>query len=413
MFQNRFLNYGLVLAAGLFLGWLLFHPKQAAQPATHEHEAVTDSVWTCSMHPQIRSPKPGKCPLCGMDLIPLSQGSAGTTDPEAIVLTPEAAQLANVLTTVVTKQTPAGEIRLYGKVDADERLLQRQVAHIAGRIESLNVNFTGEHITVGQTLGKIYSPELVTAQQELLEAARMKVDQPEIYEAAKEKLRLWKFSEDQISEMERSGTISTTVNIVSNTGGVILSLKVSRGDYVSPGTVLFETADLSKVWILFDAYENDLQFLKIGDKIIFTVQAIPGMNYSGKIAFIDPVIDQVTRIARVRVETGNSNGSLKPGMFATGVVSIIPDSYRNKIVIPGSSVLWTGRRSVVYVKQSSSVDPSFKMRVIELGPRLGDSYVVEDGLDEGEEIVTNGTFSVDAAAQLEGKPSMLNRGEEF
>jgi membrane fusion protein, copper/silver efflux system len=171
---------------------------------------------------------------------------------------------------------------------------------------------------------------------------------------------------------------------------------------------LFDMADLSKVWIMFDAYESDIQFLRNGEKISFTIQAIPGNNYSGEILFIDPVIDPFTRVARVRVEANNEAGKFKPGMFATGIVSSAVEGHKDKLVIPRSSVLWTGKRSVVYVKESSSDEPVFKMREIELGPVLGDSYVVNDGLAEGEEIVTQGTFSVDAAAQLEGKPSMMN-----
>ncbi|HNW57278.1 MAG TPA: efflux RND transporter periplasmic adaptor subunit [Bacteroidales bacterium] len=410
IFSNKYLNYVLILIFGLFLGWLIFHPK-------HKHEAKNEAIkevsqetiWTCAMHPHIRMSQPGKCPICGMDLIPLAQGSITSIDPDAVHFTPEAAQLANVLTSAVSKQTPVKEVRLYGKVEADERLLQSQVAHIPGRIESLNVNFTGERVIVGQTLGQIYSPELITAQQELLEAAKTKENQRAIYEAAKEKLRQWKLTDNQIFEIEASGEINNTINIVSNTSGVITSRRVNKGDYVSQGTVLFDIADLSKVWIMFDAYESDLQFIKNDEKISFTLQALPGENYTGKILFIDPVIDPVTRVAKVRVETDNRQGKLKPGMFATGNITAVLAGYKGNLVVPRSSVLWTGKRSIVYVKESGFSDPVFKMREIELGPMLGESYVVTDGLMEGEEIVTKGTFSVDAAAQLEGKPSMMNR----
>jgi Cu(I)/Ag(I) efflux system membrane fusion protein len=159
---------------------------------------------------------------------------------------------------------------------------------------------------------------------------------------------------------------------------------------------------------MFDAYESDLQFLSKGEKVSFTVQALPGKNYTGNIVFIDPVIDPYTRVAKVRVETANQSGKLKPEMFATGVVFSALDDYRDNVVIPKSAVLWTGRRSIVYVKQSGTDEPVFKIREIELGPVLGESYVVVNGLSEGELVVTSGTFSVDAAAQLEGKPSMMN-----
>ena len=176
---------------------------------------------------------------------------------------------------------------------------------------------------------------------------------------------------------------------------------------MAEGSELFKIADLSKVWVMFDAYESDLPFLNIGEKVTFSLQAIPGKDFSGNIIFIDPVIDPVTRVAKVRVETSNESGKLKPEMFATGIVSTTLNEYRNNMVIPKSAVLWTGKRSIVYVKQPGD-EPIFKLREIGLGPMLGNSYVVTDGLAEGEEIVTNGTFSVDASAQLEGKPSMMN-----
>jgi Cu(I)/Ag(I) efflux system membrane fusion protein len=360
------------------------------------------------MHPQIRMPEPGKCPICGMDLIPLVQSSSASIDPGAIRLTPEAAQLANVLTTVISRQKPVKEVRLYGKVQADERLLQSQVSQVPGRIDRLTVNFTGESVVKGQVLAQIYSPDLINAQQELLEASKTKQTQPAIYEAAKEKLHQWKVTDNQITTIEESGSVQNMVDVVSNADGIVTARRVNTGDYVSQGTVLFDIADLSKVWVMFDAYESDLPFLRKGETISFTLQSLPGTDYTGKIVFIDPVIDPVTRVAKVRVETGNASVKLKPGMFATGIVSSTLDEYRNVIVIPRSAVLWTGKRSIIYVKQPGSDEPVFKMREIGLGPMLGESYIVTDGLKEGEEIVTSGTFSVDAAAQLEGKPSMLN-----
>ena len=413
IFSNRYFNYILLLISGILIGWIIFHPSRDAE-ARHDHQTVVaqETIWTCAMHPQIRMNQPGKCPICGMDLIPLNQSGAASVDPDAIHLTPEAAQLANVHTTVVSKQIPVRELRLYGKVQADERLIQSQVAHIPGRIESLAVNFTGESVVKGQILGIIYSPELITAQTELLEAAETKDNQPDIYEAAREKLRQWKLTDKQITDIEVSGSIQNSVSIVSNTNGIVTSRMINSGDYVSQGTVIYEIADLSKVWIMFDAYESDLQFLKKGGEVSFTLQAFPGNNYSGRIVFIDPVVDPVTRVAKIRVETDNSRGLFKPGMFATGIASTVLKGYDDKFIIPLSSVLWTGKRSIVYVKQKGASDPVFKMREIVIGPRLSDSYIVMKGLSEGEEIVTMGTFSVDAAAQLEGKPSMMNSGAE-
>lgn len=405
---NRYFHFGLFAIGGLFIGWLFFH---SSGKVVEKHENTVQegktTIWTCAMHPQIRRDAPGKCPICGMDLIPLNQ-NVSDVDSNAIHLTKEAAQLANVLTSVVSRQSTVKEVRLYGKIQADERLLQSQVAQYPGRIDKLLVNFTGETVKKGQNLALIYSPELVTAQQELLEAAKTKQSQPEIYEAAKEKLQLWKLSDSQISGIESSGKVQTKFEVVSSISGIVTSRRVNNGDYVSQGTPLYDLVDLSSLWVMFDAYESDLPFLKTGDKIDFTVQAMPGETYSGKIIFIDPVVDPVARVSKVRVEINNRSGKLKPEMFATGIVKANMAEFKDKMVIPRSAVLWTGKRSIVYVKQTGTDEPIFKIREIGLGPMLGSSYIVADGLAEGEEIVTQGTFSVDAAAQLEGKPSMMN-----
>jgi len=403
----------LLVLGGLFIGWLFFHsPKEVTEEHNHATVSTNKEIWTCSMHPQIRMDKPGKCPICAMDLILLKQTSEAVVDSNAIHFSKEAAELASVSTSVVSHHIPVKEVRMYGKIQADERLLQNQTAHVAGRIEKLYVNFTGESVWQGQTLALIYSSDLIIAQQELLEAAKSKQTQPEIYQAAREKLFQWKLSENQIGNIEKSGKVKTNFEVISNTSGIITTKRVNTGDHVSEGAVLFDVANLSRVWVLFDAYETDLPFLHIGNTITFTLQAIPGKVFSANIEFIDPVIDPVNRVAKVRVEVGNAGSKLKPEMFATGVVKANLDEFRNNLVIPRSAVLWTGKRSIVYVKQPKTDEINFKMREIELGPMLGNSYVVLGGLTEGEEIVTDGTFSVDAAAQLAGKPSMMNRDEK-
>jgi membrane fusion protein, copper/silver efflux system len=408
IFSNKYFRYTALISGGILLGWLFFHsPEITIAQNENVAEKKKEIIWTCAMHPQIRMHEPGKCPICGMDLVPLNEIDE-KFDSAAVYLTEDAAQLANVQTSVVSRHKPLKEIRLYGKVQEDERLLQSQVAHISGRIEKLLVNFTGEVVQKGQTLAVIYSPEIITAQQELIEAAKTKQAQPEIYEASKERLRQWRLSESQITSIENSGNIPNNVDILSDISGIVTARRVNNGDYVNQGTVLYDVADLSKVWVLFDAYESDLQFLRKGDHLEFTVQALPGVKFTGNIAFIDPVIDPVNRVAKVRIEASNESGRLKPEMFVTGIANARLDEYRDMLVIPKSAVLWTGTRSIVYVKQADSGEPVFKMREVGLGPMLGNSYVITDGLTEGEEIVTQGAFSVDASAQLEGKPSMMN-----
>ncbi|MGB8492653.1 MAG: efflux RND transporter periplasmic adaptor subunit [Bacteroidales bacterium] len=381
LFSNRYVQYGLIAIGGVFAGWLFFHtPRKVNENQQKTEQTAQDSA----------------------------TASNENIEPDAIRLTKEAAELANVQTSVVTSGKPVKEVRLYGKVQADERSIQSQTSHLPGRIEKLLINYTGETVRKGQPLVIIYSPELITAQQELLEAAKTKSLQPAIYEAAKERLLLWKLTDSQVEEIENSGKVKDNFEIVSNTDGVITDLRVNNGDHVDQGTVLFDVANLSDVWVMFDGYEKDLPFLNNGDRLTFTVQALPGVIFAGRITFIDPVINTETRVANVRVVVNNSSGRLKPGMFATGIVRADLSQYAGKMIIPRSSVLWTGIRSIVYVKQPGIKAPIFKMREIELGPSLVDSYVVLYGLNEGEEIVTNGTFTVDASAQLQGKPNMMN-----
>ena len=411
IFSNKYINGGLLIAFGLLLGWLFFHnpssEKIEKNDEVHDHAAEGRDVWTCSMHPQIRKDEPGDCPICGMDLIPLLKSDV-VMDDQAIEMSESAMKLAEVQTSVVTRGNVSKEIRLFGKIQADERLLKSQTAHIPGRIEQLLVNVTGENVKKGQLIAKIYSPELITAQKELLEALEMADKYPEMIGAAREKLRLWKLSDEQIEDIEKSGTTKTVFDVFATASGIVTNRKVNTGDYVSRGDVLFEMSDLSGVWALFDAYESDLSWISLGQNVEFTSQAIPGKTFNGKITFIDPVVDASTRITKVRVEVPNSGLQFKPEMFVNGIIQSRQAGSDDLLIIPQSAVLWTGTRSVVYVKLPGTDQTAFKMREITLGSAMKDTYVVMDGLEEGEEIVTNGTFSIDAAAQLAGKTSMMN-----
>ena len=419
MIQKKIVPYILFTLVGILAGWLLSNnpsDKESKQHAheeqTHELEQEESGVWTCSMHPQIKLDKPGKCPICAMDLIPLQKNVSGDAPAESsdIQLSDEAVALADVQTTRVSKENPVKTIRLYGKIVSDERSLQSQTAYVGGRIEKLAVEFTGETVRKGQNLATIYSPELFTAQQELLQANQMQ--QPQLLQAAREKLRLWNMTEEQIDHILKSGKASPTVEIKANTSGIVTTKRVNRGDYVSQGSVLFDIANLSRVWAMFDAFETDLPYLNKNDKVEFTLPAFPGKKFSGRVSFIDPMLNPNTRTARVRVEVANDRLELKPEMYATAKVEASLKQYKGRIVIPQSAVLWTGKRSVVYVRRPDHSIPTFQLREIELGPALGGAYVVVDGLDEGEHVVTNGAFAIDASAQLEGKRSMMNNDGE-
>ncbi|HUS86493.1 MAG TPA: efflux RND transporter periplasmic adaptor subunit [Bacteroidales bacterium] len=419
--QNIIENYKLVigvLITGLFFGWIFFHNsgemKVANQEAEltegHNHGAEEPIIWTCSMHPQIKQDKPGKCPICAMDLIPLTTMSSGgdDVDPDEIVMSESAAKLASIQTMVVTMGVPEKTVYLQGKVEADERNIAELTARFGGRIEKLFINFTGQNVQKGEKLATIYSPGLVTAQRELLEALASKEDRPSLYAAARGKLKLWDLTDEQISAIEENGEPQVYFDVLSPITGTVTMRHVTIGDYVKEGTALFKVIDLTRVWVMFDAYESDIPWINPGDKVDFTIQALPGKNFTARVTFIDPFINGQTRVAKVRVEVPNPKLTLKPEMFTTGLLESKIAESSNEILVPGSSVLWTGKRSIVYVKVPDRENPSFLYREIILGPRAGAFFVVAEGLAEGEEIATNGVFKIDAAAQLIGLPSMMN-----
>ncbi len=408
--NNRFLQLGLMLVAGLLVGWLAFNNSQPGEEHVHSHEQGEEVTYTCSMHPQIRQDEPGDCPICGMELIPAGQrADKGESSPFIYTMSPEAVALANVQTQKTEVVTPQHEVQLTGKVRVNEQRLAVITANYSGRIEELMVDFTGQTVRKGQKLATIYSPQLITAQKELIEAAKYKDINDALYKAAREKLRLWKVTEEQIDEIENSGKVLTEFDVFADQSGVVISRDVTKGSYVNRGTVLFQIADLSNVWVLFDAYERDLPFIKTGSKVTFTVASIPGKEFSSPVSFIDPWIDSQTRTASVRAEAHNEQMLLKPGMYVNGMIKTTLNVEEKALVIPATSVLWTGRRSVVYVKVPDAEFPAFEMREIVTGPSMGRYYVVENGLQEGEEVVTNGAFAIDAAAQLSGNYSMMNR----
>ncbi|MEZ5016036.1 MAG: efflux RND transporter periplasmic adaptor subunit [Flavipsychrobacter sp.] len=395
------------LVIGVLLGGLFFGSNNKPAQETNTQEAEL-AIWTCTMHPQIRKTEPGLCPICGMELVSLNREGSDVGSSE-VRMTPTAMQLANVQTSIVKRQKPVKEIRMNGKVKPDERKLFSQVSHIPGRLERLLVDFTGEYVSSGQTIAYVYSPELVTAQDELLEAYKIKETQPELYNAAREKLKNWKLSEQQIDNILSTGKLQERFPVIADVSGIVSNKRVNTGDYVQRGQALFEIANLNTVWVLFDVYEQDLAWINKGDAVNFSVQSLPGKVFKSKVDFIDPVIDPARRVASARVQVSNQSNQLKPEMFATGIIETPLKKQNETLVIPKSAVMWTGERSIVYVQeQSAGSGYNFMMREVVLGPMLGDSYVVKEGLEEGEEIVTNGTFSVDAAAQLAGKPSMMN-----
>ncbi len=407
--KKTILIYTSILVAGMAMGWLFFGNSNTQAKSSEELVISTkNEVYTCSMHPQIRSNEPGNCPLCGMTLIPVGNEAGEVGSENTVFMSKTAMQLANIRTARVGIGKAQKQLRLTGKVEVDERKTKTQSSHLSGRIEDLFVSFTGEQITKGQLLANIYSPELVTAQQEFLEALKVINESPELYEAARQKLLNWKLSPSEIDKLEGSKQVREVFPIYADINGFVLEQLVQLGDYISKGEGLYKVADLSNVWIMFDVFEKDLPWVKLGNKIEFTTTALPGKKFTGKISYIDPVLHPKTRASKARIEYVNQSGMLKPEQFVTGVILGNSAKDRHEIAIPNTAVMWTGKRSVVYVQSDEQKEGHFEMREVTIGPSLGDSVIIEAGLQEDEIIAINGAFNIDAAAQLEGKPSMMS-----
>jgi Cu(I)/Ag(I) efflux system membrane fusion protein len=428
------------LALGLLAGYFLFG-GEALSPGPspgemgeigHDHETMDEGggeaqIWTCSMHPQIRQDGPGDCPLCGMDLIPLQTGNS--TDPAILTMTEAAVAMARVRTVVVGPPAPKGGdmgeaagaktgkgagLKLTGRLAPDERTAAVEVSEFGGRVERLFVSFAGEQVRAGQRIATVYSPDLVVAQEELLQAKKIADVNPELVVAARAKLRNLEVTDEQIAELEKTGEVINDFPIYADHRATILATKAEVGEYVKAGGALYTFTDLSKVWALFDAYEQDLAQINVGDKVTFTVPSQPGEEYTARVSFIDPVIDPKTRTAAVRAEVNNRRGRLKPEMFIEGVVKVKDakagrGSEATELVVPRSSVLWTGDRSVAYVELPDMEVPTYEFREITVGGRVGEGYLITSGLAAGDRVVVNGAFQIDASAQLNNKASMMNR----
>lgn len=408
MKNNKVVIYIGLLAIGILLGWFLFGGSSHTENE-HNHDAVAESnqMWTCSMHPQIMQPEFGDCPICGMDLIPAEAGADGLA-ADQFKLTENAMALANVQTAVIgSGKAEDNAIKLSGKIVENEEANAVQVSYFSGRIERLNVSFTGEEVRKGQLLATIYSPELYAAQQELLTASSLKESQPALYKAVRNKLKLWKLSENQISQIESSGKVQENVPIYATVSGTVTEKLIEQGDYVKQGQPLLKIANLSTVWANFDVYENQIEVLKKGQEVSVVTNAYPNKEFTGKVDFIDPTLNTKTRTVTLRVVLSNKDNLFKPGMFVSGKIKGVASNTKEVLTIPSTAVLWTGERSLVYLKPDPN-ETVFEMREITLGSKMGENYQVVDGLENGDEIVTNGTFTVDAAAQLQGKKSMMN-----
>ena len=416
----------LLLIGGVAIGWLL--KPAMGSTSTHDHSShdmddmpsttmasnnAAEEIWTCSMHHQIRQNEPGICPICEMDLIPLDN-SLSNDDPAILMMSAEAAKLAQVETTIVGQvENSSGQntdILVEGTIEMDERSINAQAAHIGGRIESLQVNFEGEYVKAGQKIATIYSTGLLAASEELLTAVKFEDKVEGIKEASIQKLRNWKISDAQIESILSSGKPIETIDLYADHSGYVLQKKVALGDYVNQGQALYTVGQTNRLWLIFNVFESDLANVKIGQRVSFTTPSTGEKEFTARINYIEPLLDPVSRTATVRAETSSKGNQLKPGMLLEGNIrNTSTTSSNGTISVPRSAVLWTGNTSVVYVKLQDTEVPSYEFREVFIESQSGDYVKVLEGIQNGDEIVTKGAFAIDAAAQLNNNLSMMNR----
>lgn len=447
----------------ILLALILWNPlthreaPQQREAASTKTQSESGTMWTCAMHPNIQLPHPGKCPICGMDLIPVTSEA----HPWRLTMSPEQAALAGIEVSPALRMPVYHRVFMTGKIAADERRIAYVTAWVSGRLDRLYVDFTGTRVRKGDHLVYIYSPKLVRAQREYLSALRaLKANVPgaeETYRAVRDQLLLLGLTEEQIRELERSGEPADHVTIYSPIGGVVLEKLANEGEYVQEGSKIYTIADLSTVWVFLDAFESDLPWIHLWQRVEFTTDAYPGEVFEGTVAFIDPVLNEQTRTVRVRLNVPNPDGRLRPGMFVRATLNVrldsrgwaVPPDLRGKwmcpmhpevvseapgtcpicgmelaraeelgfsfpanledpLVVPASAVLWTGRRAVVYVQVAAEPSPVFEGREVIVGPRAGDYWVILYGLQPEELVVTEGNFKIDASLQIQAKRSMMS-----
>jgi RND family efflux transporter, MFP subunit len=363
--------------------------------------------WVDPMHPAYTSDKPGIAPDCGMTLVPVyDEGAAPATSTVAgyanVKLTSERQQLIGVQTGMTELRSFGRSVRTVGRVTADETRLYKITTKFDGYIEKLYVNVTGQHIRKGQPLFSVYSPDLLSTQQEYLLAMRAAKQSPSLLAAARQRLLLWDITSAEIRELERTGKARKSITIDSPTNGFVINKIAVEGARVTAGEPLFEIANLDRLWIQADVYESELQFIRLGAPATTTLSHIPGRTWTGRVTFIAPTVDPMTRTVKVRTELDNADGAVKPDMFGDVVIQ---QPARQVIVVPDSAVLQTGTRSVVFVVRG---DGTFEPREISTGTKEDQFYEVRSGLSANEKVVTQANFLIDSESRLKAALAGMN-----
>jgi len=384
-------------------------PRPASAPAPAPQKKIL--YWVDPMHPAYTSQKPGTAPDCGMKLVPVyaqdgAPSTSGVSGYANVKLTSDRKQLIGVQTGMTEMRLLGRSVRTVGRVAVDETRLYKISTKFDGYIEKLYVNVTGQQIRKGQPLFSVYSPDLLSTQQEYLLAMRAATQAPSLLAAARQRLLLWDVTPAEIRQLERTGAARKSITIYSPANGYVMNKLAFEGARVTPGEPLFEIANLDHVWIQADVYESELQFIRLGAPATTTLSYIPGRTWTGRVTFIAPAVDPLTRTIKVRSEFVNADGALKPEMF--GEVTIQQPA-RDVVVVPESAVLQTGTRSVVFVVND---DGTFEPREVSVGKKTEQVYEVPSGLTAGEKVVTQANFLIDSESQLKAALARMNTKPE-
>jgi Cu(I)/Ag(I) efflux system membrane fusion protein len=367
--------------------------------AGHAHEGEA-AYYTCSMHPSVKSDEPGTCPICSMDLVPVTREEI---DTGVIFISAERRQTIGVRTTPVKRQPVSVHIRAVGKILYDETRLAEVTVKYRGWIGELYADATGKRVRKGQSLFTVYSPELYAAQEELLTAlasqrAARATSAPDradyLVDAARKKLRLWDIDDGQIDRIAESGEPLQYIPILSPVTGYVIEKRVVEGASVEPGEMLYRIAGLDKIWVEAELYESELPLVDVGQEAEVTLSYLPGRSFRGRVSFVYPYLEGESRTGRVRIELPNPGLELKPDMYANVDFG---EERGERLVVPEEAVLYVGPRRLVFLDLGEG---RLKPQEIEVGVKSGDFYEVLSGLEEGDVVVTSGNFLVAAESRI-------------
>ncbi len=388
----------------------VFSPQgeDAQSSSSSSNEEESETIYTCSMHPQVERDEPGLCPICEMELIPKS--SSQSEAPLQLSLTKDAVRLSQLETAEVKGSgNQSGDVlSLSGHIKIDKDYSSSLISYFPGEIVRLYVKSEGEKIQKGQKVADIYAPELRIHQEELIAAARQRESAPDLYRAARRKLENWKLDSTQMNQIIAEGRPRDILTIHASTTATVTSLEVEEGDMIRKGSSMIRISNLNHLWAEFQVQESDLSHIQEGTTVIFTAQAAPGREFRGRIYYIDPQLDAQKRTAVARAKV-SSQGVLKPEMLIRGFVQVESSGSSDKLIIPSSAILWTGPRSIVYVEVDGASVPSYEYREVDVAKYSNENAYITSGLEIGERVVTKGAFVIDAAAQLNNQKSMMNQ----